>query len=332
MSPRQGPAAKPAAKPKARAKPSAASKPRLPRPRAAAPAPADGAAEAPAQPPAQAAADDGYGGPDPLKLYLAEIRRIPLINADEEKRLGVLALKGDIEARQALISANLRLVVYVAKRFIGRGLSLSDLIEEGNLGLIRAAEKFQPKRGFRFSTYATWWIRQAVQRGLANHAATVRLPVHIAEALGRLARERERLLAKLGREPREAELAGALKVTPQRLREWQRASRQSLSLDASMDGEDEGKRFVDMLSDGGAFSPEELTFQELERGQLTRLLGRLKEKERAVLMARFGLESGEAMTLEQTGALLGLTRERIRQIEQAALRRLRALARSGNGE
>jgi RNA polymerase primary sigma factor len=304
-----------------RAKPAAASKPRLPR---RAPA----AAPEPAAPrPREAADDDSYGGPDPLKLYLAEIRRIPLIDAREEKRLGEKARRGSIEARQALISANLRLVVYVAKRFMGRGLGLSDLIEEGNLGLIRAAEKFQPRRGFRFSTYATWWIRQAVQRGLANHGATVRLPVHIAEALGRLARERERQLAKLGREPREPELAAALGVTPQRLREWQRASRQSLSLDASLDGEDESKRFVDLLTDAEALSPEEQAFQGMQRGNLDRLLTRLKEKERAVVVARFGLGGGQPQTLEQTGAALGLTRERIRQIEQAAVRRLRALAR-----
>jgi len=311
-------------KAKARAKPSQASKPRLPRKATPRPADPDEAEARRAEP----AGEVPYDAPDPLKLYLAEIRRIPLIDAATEKRLGTKARRGDIEARQTLISANLRLVVYVAKRFMGRGLALSDLIEEGNLGLIRAAEKFQPQRGFRFSTYATWWIRQAVQRGLANHAATVRLPVHIAEALGRLARERDRQLTKLGREPRESELAAALKVTPQRLREWQRASRQSLSLDASLDGEDESKRFVDLLTDSEAASPEEQAFQSLERGQLTRLLAKLKDKERAVVVARFGLEGGEALTLEQTGAALGLTRERIRQIEQAAVRRLRALART----
>jgi len=297
-------------KPKPRAKPAASSKPRLPR-KARVAAPAEGGVE-PA-PRLEPAGDEPYLGPDALKLYLSEIRRIPLIDAAQEKRLGMKARRGDVEARQALISANLRLVVYVAKRFMGRGLALSDLIEEGNLGLIRAAEKFQPQRGFRFSTYATWWIRQAVQRGLANHAATVRLPVHIAEALGRLARERDR--------------PAALKVTPQRLREWQRASRQSLSLDASVDGEDESKRFVDLLTDREALSPEEQAFQSLERGQLDRLLARLKEKERAVVVARFGLGGGEALTLEQTGAALGLTRERIRQIEQGAVRRLRALAK-----
>jgi RNA polymerase primary sigma factor len=293
---------------------------RLPRPaKAAAP---------PAQPsPADVEqADADRSSPDPLKLYLAEIRRIPLLDRAQELKLALQARQGSLEARQAIISGNLRLVVYVAKRFMGRGLSLSDLIEEGNLGLIRAAEKFEPAKGFRFSTYATWWIRQAVQRGLANHASTVRLPVHVAEAVGRLSRVRERLTHKLGREALEHELAAALKVTPMRLREWQRASRQSLSLDASLDGEADGKHFVDLLQDLVTESPEELTFQELRRNQLQRLLKHLRDKERAVISARFGLDGHEPLTLEQTGAALGLTRERIRQIEQVALRRLKLLA------
>ncbi len=175
----------------------------------------------------------GSTGPDALKQYLAEIRRIPLLTAESEKKLAYKARRGDLQARQDLISANLRLVVYVAKKYAGRGLAMGDLIEEGNLGLIRAAEKFMPSKGFRFSTYATWWIRQAIQRGMANHGATVRVPVHVAEAAGRLARAREKLMARLGREPHESELAEALDIKPQRLREWQRATRQSLSLDAS---------------------------------------------------------------------------------------------------
>jgi RNA polymerase primary sigma factor len=268
-----------------------------------------------------------FSGPDALKQYLDEIRRIPLLTAEQELALARKAQKGDAVARQDLISANLRLVVYVAKRFFGRGLALGDLIEEGNLGLIRAAEKFQPSKGFRFSTYATWWIRQSVQRGLANHAAIVRLPVHIAEAVGRMARERERLATTLGREPREEELADALDVKPQRLREWQRASRQALSLDAPMDSEDGGKHFVDMLEDGGTDAPDQSTFKDMERKRLSLLMARLKEKERAVLEARFGLDSGSPRTLEETGAILGLTRERIRQIEQIALRKLRLWAK-----
>jgi RNA polymerase primary sigma factor len=258
---------------------------------------------------------------------LAEIRKVALLSPLEEKRLATKARRGDVEARQDLITANLRLVVYVAKRFMGRGLALGDLIEEGNLGLIRAAEKFKPAKGFRFRTYATWWIRQAVQRGLANHAATVRLPVHIAEAVGRLARERERLATKLGREPHEEELATALKVKPERVREWQRASRQSLSLDASMGDEEGGKKFVDLLEDQREDAPDESTFKDMERRQLGRLMLKLKEKERAVLQARYGMDGAPPRTLEETGQLLGLTRERIRQIEQMALRRLRLWAR-----
>jgi RNA polymerase primary sigma factor len=287
------------------------------------------AAKAPAPQPSPAdveQADADRSSPDPLKLYLAEIRRIPLLDRAQELKLATEARRGSLEARQALISGNLRLVVYVAKRFMGRGLSLSDLIEEGNLGLIRAAEKFEPAKGFRFSTYATWWIRQSVQRGLANHASTVRLPVHVAEAVGRLSRVRERLTHKLGREALESELAAALKVTPMRLREWQRASRQALSLDASLDGEAEGKHFVDLLQDMVTESPEEQTFQDLRRGQLQRLLKHLRDKERAVIGHRFGLDGHEPLTLEQTGEALGLTRERIRQIEQVALRRLKLLA------
>ena len=280
---------------------------------------------APARPAQKDEEASGFTGPDALKQYLAEIRRIPLLTAESEKKLATKARRGDLQARQDLISANLRLVVYVAKRFAGRGLSMGDLIEEGNLGLIRAAEKFKPSKGFRFSTYATWWIRQSIQRGMANHGSTVRLPVHIAEAAGRLARARERLTEKLGREPHEAELAEALKLKPQRLREWQRATRQSLSLDASLDTEEGSKRFVDLLVAEGGEAPDAGVWREMENRDLHRLLGRLKEKERAVLEHRFGLDGQAPLTLEETGQALGLTRERIRQIEAAALRRLRAL-------
>ena len=265
--------------------------------------------------------------PDALKLYLAEIRLIPLLSPELERKTAVKARRGDAEARQALISANLRLVVYVAKRYANRGLSLGDLIEEGNLGLIRAAEKFKPSKGFRFSTYATWWIRQAVQRGLANHASTVRLPVHIAEASSKMARAREKLTTRLGREPFESELALALKVKPSRLREWERAMRQSLSLDAVMDGEAEGRRFVDLLTDPQSARPDDTIWRELEGRSLRRVMLSLSPKERGVLEARYGLAGEEPMTLEQTGARFNLTRERIRQIEAAALKKLRQILR-----
>jgi RNA polymerase primary sigma factor len=268
----------------------------------------------------------GFAGPDALKQYLAEIRRIPLLTPEQEKKLAYKARRGDLQARQDLISGNLRLVVYVAKRFIGRGLAMGDLIEEGNLGLIRAAEKFMPSKGFRFSTYATWWIRQAIQRGMANHGTTVRLPVHIAEAAGSLARARERLVTRLGREPHESELAEALKIKPERLREWQRASRQSLSLDATLDSEDGSKRFVDMLVNQDSAAPDAGVWREMENRSLMRLVARLKEKERSVLEFRFGLGGQPPLTLEETGQAMGLTRERIRQIEAAALKRLRAIS------
>jgi len=286
------------------------------------------AKEAPAAPAAAPGAEEasGFAGPDALKQYLAEIRRIPLLTAESEKKLAYKARRGDLQARQDLISANLRLVVYVAKKYAGRGLAMGDLIEEGNLGLIRAAEKFMPSKGFRFSTYATWWIRQAIQRGMANHGATVRLPVHIAEAAGRLARAREKLMARLGREPHESELAEALDIKPQRLREWQRATRQSLSLDATLDSEDGSKRFVDLLVNQDEEAPDAGLWRELENRDLKRLLDRLKEKERSVLEYRFGLDGHSPLTLEDTGQAMGLTRERIRQIEAAALRRLRALS------
>ncbi|MGH7441048.1 MAG: sigma-70 family RNA polymerase sigma factor [bacterium] len=266
--------------------------------------------------------ESGFSGPDALKQYLAEIRGVPLLKASEELELALRVAHGDAAARQALISANLRLVVYVAKRFLGRGLGLADLIEDGNLGLIRAVEKFQPAKGFRFSTYATWWIRQSVQRGLAGQASVVRLPAHIADALSRAGRVRERLAVRLEREPSEGELAAALKVRPARLREWQRASRQALSLDAPLDP-GEGRRFVELLQDVNGPTPDEPVLAELRSRGLERLLRRLTPKERSVLDARFGLDGGDACTLEIAGGRLNLTRERIRQIERTALAKLR---------
>jgi RNA polymerase primary sigma factor len=270
------------------------------------------------------AAGAGFSGPDALRQYLAEIRRIPLLEAKQELALARRARRGDLAARQALISANLRLVVFVAKRFDGRGMALGDLIEEGNLGLIRAVEKFQPSKGFRFSTYATWWIRQAVQHGLALQSATVRLPARVIDGIGRMHRESARLGAALGREPGEEELAAALKVKPSRLREWQRAARKALRLDAAVDGEDGGRQFIDLLADAGADAPDETVLKDLERRRLERLLGRLTKQEREVLTMRFGLGMEDASrTLEASGEVLGLTRERVRQIERAALWKLR---------
>ena len=261
-----------------------------------------------------------------LRQYLREISKIPLLKPEEEKSLANKVRRGNLEAKQALVSANLRLVVFMAKKFSNRGLSLLDLIEEGNLGLIRAVEKFQPRRGFRFSTYASWWIRQSIQRGLANHGATVRVPVHIADAVSRLHRAQEALASKLGREPSIEESAKLAKLSVERARELMQVSLQAYSLDASIGEEGEGGgRFSDFLEDRSGARPDEGVFKELEKGRLQRLLARLAAKERGILEARFGLLDGKPLTLEDTGLSFGLTRERIRQIEVQALRKLRLL-------
>ena len=262
-----------------------------------------------------------------LKQYLREISRVPLLSPQAEKSLAYKIRRGNAEAKQALITANLRLVVFMAKKFSNRGLSLLDLIEEGNLGLIRAAEKFQPSRGFRFSTYATWWIRQAIQRGLANHSTTVRVPVHIAEAVAKMLRAQETVATKLGREPSIEETAKLARMSEARVAELMRVSQHSLSLDARVggDGESDGKRFSDFLQDDSKPAPDEGVLKDLERGRLARLLKRLTEKERGILAARFGLEDEKPMTLEECGLRFKLTRERIRQIEVLALRKLRHL-------
>jgi RNA polymerase primary sigma factor len=271
--------------------------------------------------------EDGYAAPSALRQYLHEISKIPLLTPPQEKNLAHKIRRGSLEAKQALISGNLRLVVFMAKKYMNRGLSLLDLIEEGNLGLIRAAEKFQPRRGFRFSTYATWWIRQSIQRGLANHATTVRVPVHIAESIQQMMRAEESLADEHGREPNLTEVAEKLKMPVEKVQEWKRVSQHSLSLDAKMG--DEGSRsheFVDFLEDLSQPAPDVGVFKELESRNLEKLLDLLTEKERGVLKARFGLESGEEKTLEETGRQFSLTRERIRQIEVNALRKLRKLA------
>jgi RNA polymerase primary sigma factor len=267
------------------------------------------------------------GADSSLKQYLKEISRIPLLSPELEKSLAYKIRRGNAEAKQALISANLRLVVFMAKKYVNRGLSLLDLIEEGNLGLIRAAEKFQPSRGFRFSTYATWWIRQSVQRGLANHSTTVRVPVHIAEAVSKMMRAQEGVATRVGREPSIEETAKAAKMSPQRIAELMKVSQHSLSLDARLGGEDtpEGRRFSDFLVDTSKPAPDEGVLKDLERSRLRTLMARLSPKERGVLSARFGLEDGKSLTLEETGLRFSLTRERIRQIEVAALRKLKLL-------
>jgi RNA polymerase sigma factor (sigma-70 family) len=247
-----------------------------------------------------------------LGVYLNEIRRIPLLSREEEGALARLARGGDAEAKRRLTEANLRLVVQVARRYVNRGLPLPDLIEEGNLGLMRAVEKFEPERGTRFSTYAIWWIRQAVVRALANQARTIRLPVHVEVLLGRYRREQERLTQTLGRRPTAEELAAALGTTPEQVEELEEIRQHPVSLDAP-------------VADASADPSAALTSLFRVRADLVSVLDDLAANERTVLRQRFGLEGEPPETLEAIGRGLGLTRERVRQIEAAGLRKLRAL-------
>jgi len=258
-----------------------------------------------------------------LAVYLNEILRIPLLTREEEIDLARRAAAGDGTAKQRLIESNLRLVVQVARRYVNRGLPLPDLIEEGNLGLMRAAEKFDAERGVRFSTYATWWIRQAVGRPLANQARTVRLPIHVQLLLGRYAKEQQRLTQKLGRAPSTTELAQALGITEEQVSELEELRQQPLSLDAPAGGDT--RRLSDAIADAGADPAAVLTRLFRARADLVAVLDDLAPNERTVLRRRFGLEGDEPETLEAIGQRLDLSRERVRQIETAGLRKLRAL-------
>ncbi|MGH7388841.1 MAG: sigma-70 family RNA polymerase sigma factor [Candidatus Rokuibacteriota bacterium] len=260
-----------------------------------------------------------------LGVYLREIARIPLLTREEEQALARRVVAGDAEAKSRMIESNLRLVVQVARRYLNRGLPLPDLIEEGNIGLMRAVEKFEPERGLRFSTYATWWIRHAIVRALANQARVIRLPVHVEMLLGRYAKEQQRLGQILGRAPTAAELAQALGTSEEQIEELEEIRRQPLSLDAPIG---EQGRVADVVADPAADPSERLTALFHERTDLVSVLDDLAENERRVLRRRFGLEGGEPVTLEAIGRQLGLTRERVRQIEGAALRKLRALLRA----
>jgi RNA polymerase primary sigma factor len=260
-----------------------------------------------------------------LAVYLGEIARIPLLSREEEQALARRFRAGDESAKARLIEANLRLVVQVARRYFNRGLPLPDLIEEGNLGLIRAVEKFDPERGLRFSTYATWWIRHAISRALANQARIIRLPVHVEMLLGRYAKEQQRLTQTLGRPPSPAELAEALGTTVDQVEELEELRQQPLSLDAPVT---EHGRVADLVADPEADPSAGLTRLFRERADLVSVLDDLAENERKVLRGRFGLDGEDPRTLDAIGQRLGLTRERVRQIEAAALRKLRALLRA----
>jgi RNA polymerase primary sigma factor len=261
-----------------------------------------------------------------LGVYLSEIARIPLLTREEEQALARRVRAGDEAAKQRMIEANLRLVVQIARRYLNRGLPLPDLIEEGNLGLLRAVEKFEPDRGTRFSTYATWWIRQAVTRALANQARTIRLPVHVELLLTRYAREHRRLTQALGRTPTTEEMAKALDTTEREIAELEEVRQHPVSLDAPVGGES-AATLGDLIADRSA-APE--TFTELfrDRAGLASVLDDLAPNERTVLRRRFGLEGDEPETLEAIGQRLGLSRERIRQLEGGGLRKLRALLKA----
>lgn len=264
---------------------------------------------------------------DPVRMYLREIGKIPLLTPEEEVELAKRVEEGDPEAKAKLIEANLRLVVSIAKKYIGRGMLFLDLIQEGNLGLIRAVEKFDYRKGFKFSTYATWWIRQAITRAIADQARTIRIPVHMVETINKLIRVSRQLVQQLGREPTAEEIAAEMGIAPEKVEEIHRIAQEPVSLETPI-GEEEDSELGDFLEDKDIPSPEEAAAQQLLREQLEEMLEELTDREREVLRLRFGLEDGHPYTLEEVGSRFGVTRERIRQIEAKALRKLRHPSRS----
>jgi RNA polymerase primary sigma factor len=290
---------------------------------------------------------------DPVRMYLREIGRVPLLTARLEVELAILMERGEYadaralaegdrselrrqleadvvrarHARRRLTEANLRLVVSVAKKYIGRGMSLLDLIQEGNIGLIRAVEKFDYVKGYKFSTYATWWIRQAITRAIADQARTIRVPVHMVETINKLIRTSRRLLQELGREPTADEIGAEMQIPAEKVREIIKASQEPVSLEAPI-GEEEDSRLGDFVEDAGALAPAEAASHQLLREQMENVLDSLSGRERRVLQLRFGLDDGRSRTLEEVGKEFGVTRERIRQIEAKALRKLRHPSRS----
>ena len=270
---------------------------------------------------------DGVSIDDPVRMYLKEIGKVPLLSADEEVELAKRMENGDIEAKKKLAEANLRLVVSIAKRYVGRGMLFLDLIQEGNLGLIKAVEKFDYKKGYKFSTYATWWIRQAITRAIADQARTIRIPVHMVETINKYVRVQRQLLQELGREPQPEEIAKHMNMPVDRVREIQKISLEPVSLETPI-GEEEDSHLGDFIQDDNVPVPAEAAAFTLLREQLDEVLGTLTEREQKVLKLRFGLEDGRARTLEEVGKEFKVTRERIRQIEAIALRKLRHPSRS----
>lgn len=265
---------------------------------------------------------------DSVKIYLQQIGRVKLLSADEEIELAKRIAEGDEQAKQKLIQANLRLVVSIAKKYIGRGLSFLDLIQEGNLGLIRAAEKFDYRRGFKFSTYATWWIQQSITRGIADKSRTIRLPVHMIETIGKLKRVTRELTLELGRAPTKEELAQRIGISLSKLRLVLKATQSTISLETPLNTKDEASKIGDFLVDESIESPDSRVSNENLISELEKILGTLRPRERDVLKLRFGLNDGNKRTLEEIGQLFGVSRERVRQIETRALNKLRKMCRN----
>ena len=270
---------------------------------------------------------DGIGIEDPVRMYLKEIGKVPLLSAEEEIELAKRLEVGDEEAKKRLAEANLRLVVSIAKRYVGRGMLFLDLIQEGNLGLIKAVEKFDYRKGFKFSTYATWWIRQAITRAIADQARTIRIPVHMVETINKLIRVSRQLLQELGREPSPEEIAKEMNMPEDRVREILKISQEPVSLETPI-GEEEDSHLGDFIQDDNVPVPAEAAAFTLLKEQLVEVLETLTEREQKVLRLRFGLDDGRARTLEEVGKEFNVTRERIRQIEAKALRKLRHPSRS----
>lgn len=264
---------------------------------------------------------------DPVRMYLKEIGKIPLLSAEEEIDLAERMVDGDEIAKKKLVEANLRLVVSIAKRYVGRGMLFLDLIQEGNLGLIKAVEKFDYKKGFKFSTYATWWIRQAITRAIADQARTIRIPVHMVETINKLIRVHRQLLQEHGRDPKPEELAKEMEMPEDKIREIMKIAQEPVSLETPI-GEEEDSHLGDFIPDDDALAPAEAAAYSLLREQLEDVLATLNDREQKVLKLRFGLDDGRARTLEEVGKEFDVTRERIRQIEAKALRKLRHPSRS----
>lgn len=270
---------------------------------------------------------EGVSIEDPVRMYLKEIGKVPLLSAEEEVTLAQRMEAGDEEAKKCLAEANLRLVVSIAKRYVGRGMLFLDLIQEGNLGLIKAVEKFDYRKGYKFSTYATWWIRQAITRAIADQARTIRIPVHMVETINKLIRVSRQLLQELGREPHPEEIAEEMNMSVERVREILKISQEPVSLETPI-GEEEDSHLGDFIQDDNVPVPADAAAFTLLKEQLVEVLSTLTEREQKVLRLRFGLDDGRARTLEEVGREFNVTRERIRQIEAKALRKLRHPSRS----